>query len=67
MYITQSSVRKAKNLDTGEKGVNVSELVVNHKSQQSHHGGTALVELDGTLLKLGLLILKEWHVKSMYH
>jgi hypothetical protein len=29
---------------------------VNHKSKDSHHGGTSLVKLDGTLLKLGLLI-----------
>ena len=33
-----------------------SELLVNHKSKDSHHGGTSLVKLDGTLLKLGLLI-----------
>jgi len=29
---------------------------VNHKSQKTHHGSTALVELDGTLLQLGLFI-----------
>ena len=29
---------------------------MNHKSKNSHHSGTALVELDGTLLKLGVLI-----------
>jgi hypothetical protein len=32
------------------------DLLVNHKSEDTHHGGTAVVELDGTLLKLGLLI-----------
>ena len=32
------------------------DLLVNHKSEDSHHGGTAVVELDGTLLELGLLI-----------
>ena len=39
----------------GEEVSNVSELVVNHKGQHTHLGGTALVELDGTLLELGLL------------
>ena len=29
---------------------------MNHKSKNSHHGGTAVVELDSTLGKLGLLI-----------
>jgi hypothetical protein len=33
-----------------------NDLLVNHKSENSHHGGTAVVKLDGTLLKLGLLI-----------
>ena len=27
-----------------------------HESEDSHHGGTALVELNGTLLELGLRI-----------
>ena len=31
-------------------------MLVNHKSKDTHHGGTAVVELDGTLLKLGFLI-----------
>ena len=29
---------------------------MNHKSEDSHLGGTALVELDGTLVGLGLFI-----------
>ena len=33
-----------------------SELLVDHKSKNSHHGGTSVVELDGTLGKLGLFI-----------
>jgi hypothetical protein len=33
-----------------------AELFVDHKGKDSHLGGTALVELDGTLLELGLLI-----------
>jgi hypothetical protein len=31
-----------------------AQLLVDHKGQDSHHGGTALVELGGTLLELGL-------------
>ena len=44
--------------DDGEVGV-VSkglDLLVDHKSEDSEHSGTAVVELDGTLLKLGLFI-----------
>jgi hypothetical protein len=33
-----------------------AQLFVDHKGKDSHLGGTALVELDGTLLELGLLI-----------
>jgi hypothetical protein len=33
-----------------------SELLVDHKSKDSHLGGTALVELDGTLLHLGIRV-----------
>jgi hypothetical protein len=33
-----------------------SELLVYHKSKNSHHGGTSVVELDSTLGKLGLLV-----------
>mmetsp|Transcript_13767 Transcript_13767/g.30769 ORF Transcript_13767/g.30769 Transcript_13767/m.30769 type:complete len:220 (+) Transcript_13767:231-890(+) len=32
------------------------ELFVDHKSQGSHHGGTSVVELNGTLGKLGFLV-----------
>jgi hypothetical protein len=42
----------------GEVGI-VSEgddLLVNHKSKDSHHGGTSVVQLNGTLGELGLLI-----------
>ena len=31
-------------------------MLVDHKSKNSHHGGTSVVELDGTLGKLGLFI-----------
>lgn len=32
------------------------DQLVNHKSEDTHHGGTAVVELDGTLGELGLLV-----------
>ena len=34
----------------------LGDLLVNHKSKDSEHGGTAVVQFDGTLLKLGLFI-----------
>jgi hypothetical protein len=40
----------------GEERVDVSELVMDHESQKTHHGGAALVELDGTLGHLGFSI-----------
>ena len=44
--------------DEGEVGdhVDLVELLVDHEAKDAHHGGTAVVELDGTLGKLGLLI-----------
>jgi len=44
-----------------EKGVDHVRIVglealVHHKGEDTHLGGTAVVELDGTLLKLGLLV-----------
>mmetsp|Transcript_15574 Transcript_15574/g.23223 ORF Transcript_15574/g.23223 Transcript_15574/m.23223 type:complete len:225 (-) Transcript_15574:8-682(-) len=33
-----------------------SKLLVDHKSKNSHHSSTSLVELDSTLLNLGILI-----------
>jgi hypothetical protein len=32
------------------------DLLVDHESEDSHHGGTAIVQFNGTLLELGLLI-----------
>merc|ERR1712106_33378 len=40
----------------GEEHIHVPKLVVDHKGQKSHHGSTALIQLDGALLKLGLFI-----------
>jgi len=33
-----------------------TELLVNHQGKDAHHGGTAVVKLDGALAELGLLI-----------
>ena len=38
----------------GEEGD--AELLVDHEGEDAHHGGTALVELDGALVELGLLV-----------
>lgn len=36
-----------------EEDVNIAQLFVDHQSQKTHHSGTALVQLNGSLLKLG--------------
>ena len=33
-----------------------SELLMDHESEDSHHGGTTVVQLDGALGELGLLV-----------
>ena len=43
-------------LHLANKGDGASELLVDHKAEDAHLGGTAVVELDGALLELGLLI-----------
>jgi hypothetical protein len=53
---SQGDTPRTGNLGRGEKGLNISQLVVDHESQHTHLCSTALVELDGTLLELGLLI-----------
>ncbi len=35
---------------------NLLDLFVDHKTKNSEHGGTAVVQFDGTLLELGLFI-----------
>eukprot|EP00563_Minutocellus_polymorphus_P018217 CAMPEP_0197733688 /NCGR_PEP_ID=MMETSP1434-20131217/44034_1 /TAXON_ID=265543 /ORGANISM="Minutocellus polymorphus, Strain CCMP3303" /LENGTH=224 /DNA_ID=CAMNT_0043321075 /DNA_START=819 /DNA_END=1490 /DNA_ORIENTATION=+ len=47
-----------KSANDGEVGnhANLVELLVDHEAKDAHHSGTAVVELDGTLGKLGLLI-----------
>ena len=44
--------------DDGEVGnhVDLVELLVDHEAEDAHHGGTAVVELDGALGELGLLV-----------
>jgi len=40
----------------GKDRVQVSELFMDHQTEDAHHGGTAVVQFDGTLLQLGLLV-----------
>mmetsp|Transcript_3344 Transcript_3344/g.6258 ORF Transcript_3344/g.6258 Transcript_3344/m.6258 type:complete len:215 (-) Transcript_3344:114-758(-) len=44
------------NLHLSNNGKGSSKLLVYHKSKDSHHGSTSVVELNSTLGKLGLLI-----------
>ena len=44
------------NLELSNNGDGSSELLMDHKSKDSHHGGTSVVQLNSTLGKLGLLI-----------
>eukprot|EP00562_Extubocellulus_spinifer_P035424 CAMPEP_0178700612 /NCGR_PEP_ID=MMETSP0699-20121125/11776_1 /TAXON_ID=265572 /ORGANISM="Extubocellulus spinifer, Strain CCMP396" /LENGTH=157 /DNA_ID=CAMNT_0020346977 /DNA_START=95 /DNA_END=565 /DNA_ORIENTATION=+ len=49
-------LRNWSRLHLTNKGDGASELLVHHKPKNAHHSGTAIVELDATLLELGLLI-----------
>ena len=42
-------------LDASGKDGN-AQYVVDHKTEETHLGGTAVVELDGTLLELGFFV-----------
>ena len=54
---SQLNKRKNKrNLHRADNGEVSTELLVDHEAEDAHHGGTAVVELNGTLGKLGLLI-----------
>ena len=44
------------NLHLANKRDGASELLVDHEAEDAHLGGAAVVELDGALLELGLLI-----------
>jgi hypothetical protein len=48
--------QEADNLHLSYNRDGSSELLVNHKSKDSHHSSTSVVKLDSTLGKLGLLI-----------
>mmetsp|Transcript_35128 Transcript_35128/g.73166 ORF Transcript_35128/g.73166 Transcript_35128/m.73166 type:complete len:205 (+) Transcript_35128:216-830(+) len=39
-----------------EERFDIAKFFMDHKSQDSHHGGTSLVQFDGTLLDLGFFI-----------
>jgi hypothetical protein len=59
---SSKSVVRVRNLlevsNDGELGVisKRNDEFVNHEAKDTHHGGTSVVELNSTLLKLGLLI-----------
>jgi hypothetical protein len=40
-----------------DDGIEVAQLFVDHESEDTHHGSTSVVELDGTLLELGFFVL----------
>ena len=44
------------NLKLANNWDGASKLLVDHKSKDTHHGGAAIVQLNGTLGKLRLLI-----------
>ncbi len=43
-------------LHLSDDGEESSEFLMDHESEDSHHGGTTVVQLDGTLGQLGLLV-----------
>jgi hypothetical protein len=44
-------------LELSDDGKGGSELFMDHEAEDTHHGGTTVVELDGALGELGLLIV----------
>ena len=48
--------RQEANLHLTDDGDGSTELLVDHKSEDAHHGSTAVVQLNGTLGELGLFI-----------
>jgi len=48
--------RKAAHLELTNNWHGSSELFVNHKSKDTHHSGTSVIQLNGTLGELGLFI-----------
>jgi len=54
--ILEVQVLELSNLHLSNDREDSSELLVDHKAKDSHHGGTSVVELNGTLAELGLLI-----------
>eukprot|EP00804_Cyclotella_cryptica_P006219 CCRYP_015277-RA/>CCRYP_015277-RA protein AED:0.47 eAED:0.45 QI:0/-1/0/1/-1/1/1/0/229 len=53
--ICNHSSVETNDLHLSNNGKLSSELLVNHKSKNSHHSSTSVVQFDGTLLQLGLL------------
>jgi len=58
-------LRKRCSLHLSDNGEGSSELLVDHKSKNSHHGSTSVVQLNGTFGELGLRVeLVPTEVKS---
>ena len=62
VFCSSSNILKVSITDScrqnlGEDGVKVSHLVVDHKSKKTHLSGTSIVQFNGTLLKLGGIIV----------
>ena len=55
-YHSKQNRHVGAHLHLANKGDGASELLVDHEAEDAHLGGTAVVELDGALLELGLLI-----------
>jgi hypothetical protein len=57
MYQKVSYIQASVSRLDGDDRVKVSKLFVDHKTKNSHLSGTAVVELDGTLLELCLFVV----------
>eukprot|EP01083_Nonionella_stella_P050657 134672_1 len=49
-------LQEVDHLHLSDDGDGASKLLMHHKSKDSHHSSTSIVQLNGTLLKLGLLV-----------
>mmetsp|Transcript_11611 Transcript_11611/g.24221 ORF Transcript_11611/g.24221 Transcript_11611/m.24221 type:complete len:236 (-) Transcript_11611:63-770(-) len=49
-------LNQTSNLELANNGDRATKLLMNHEAKDAHHGSTAIVQLNGTLGQLGLLI-----------
>mmetsp|Transcript_4283 Transcript_4283/g.7623 ORF Transcript_4283/g.7623 Transcript_4283/m.7623 type:complete len:115 (+) Transcript_4283:157-501(+) len=52
---TSAALLSTLHLISGEDGINVSKLLVDHKSKNTHLSGTSIVQLNGTLSPLRII------------